>query len=69
MDEQTCKVRNFWLVILLRRELKGKREKERHTRLNAESQRTARKDKKNLLSEKCKEIEKKKNRMERLEIS
>ena len=39
-----------------RREAKGKGERERCTQLNAEFQRTARKDKKGL-SEQCKEIE------------
>ena len=40
-----------------RREAKGKREKERYTKLNAEFQRIARRDKKAFLSEQCKEIE------------
>ena len=40
-----------------RREAKGKGEKERHTHLNAEFQRTARRDKKAFLSDQCKEIE------------
>ena len=40
-----------------RREAKGKGEKERHTHLNAEFQRTARKDNKAFLSDKCKEIQ------------
>ena len=40
-----------------RREAKGKGEKERHTHLNAESQRIARRDKKGFLSNQCKEIE------------
>ena len=40
-----------------RREGKGKREKERYTRLNAEFQRIARRDKKAFLSDQCKEIE------------
>ena len=47
-----------------RREVKGKGEKERYTHLNAEFQRTARKDKKDFLSEQCKEIEES-NRMEK----
>ena len=42
-----------------RREAKGKGEKERYTHLNAEFQRTARRDKKACLSDQCKEIEKK----------
>ena len=45
-----------------RREAKGKGEKERYTHLNAEFQSIARKDKKALLSDQCKEIEKN-NRM------
>ena len=40
-----------------RREAKGKGEWERYTRLNAEFQRTERRDKKAFLIEKCKEIE------------
>ena len=40
-----------------RREVKGKGEKERYTHLNAEFQRIARRDKKALLSDQCKEIE------------
>ena len=40
-----------------RREAKGKGEKERYTRLNAEFPRIARRDKKAFLSDQCKEIE------------
>ena len=40
-----------------RREAKGKGEKERYTHLNAEFQRTARRDKKAFLSDQCKKIE------------
>ena len=40
-----------------RREVKGKRERERYSQLNTEFQRIARKDKKAFLSEQCKEIE------------
>ena len=47
-----------------RREAKGKGEKERYTHLNAEFQRIARRDKKDLLSDQCKEIEEN-NRMEK----
>ena len=47
-----------------RREAKGKGEKERHTHLNAEFQRRARRDKKAILSDQCKEIEEN-NRMEK----
>ena len=41
-----------------RREVKGKGERERYTQLNAEFQRTARRDKKVFLNEQCKDIEK-----------
>ena len=37
--------------------MKGKGEKERYTHFNAEFQRTARRDKKAVLSDQCKEIE------------
>ena len=40
-----------------RREVTGKREKERYTNLNAEFQRIARGDKKYFLNDQCKEIE------------
>ena len=46
----------------MRREAKGKGEKERYTHLNAEFQRIARRDKKAFISDQCKEIEKN-NRM------
>ena len=45
-----------------RKDAKSKGEKQRHTHLNAEFQRRARRDKKVFLSERCKEIEKN-NRM------
>ena len=45
------------LQITEKREVKGKREKERYTCLNAEFQRIARRDKKAFLSNQCKEIE------------
>ena len=51
-----------------RREVKGKGEKERYAHLNAEFQRTARRDNKAFLSEQCKEIEEK-TEWGRLEIS
>ena len=38
-------------------EVKGKGEKERYTNLNAEFQRMARRDKRDFLSDQCKEIE------------
>ena len=40
-----------------RRELKNKGEKERYKHLNAEFQRMARRDKKGILNDQCKEIE------------
>ena len=44
-------------IAVKRREVKGKREKERYTHLNAEFQRIARRDKKAFLNNQCKEIE------------
>ena len=44
-------------IAVKRREVKSKREKERHTHLNAEFQRLARRDKKAFLSDQCKEME------------
>ena len=44
-------------IAVKRREGKSKGEKERYTHLNAEFQRTARRDKKAFLSDQCKEIE------------
>ena len=41
-------------IVVKRREAKGKGEKERYTYLNAEFQRTARRDKKAFLSDQCK---------------
>ena len=41
-----------------RREMKGKVEKERYTHLNAQFQRTAKRDKKGFLSDQCKKINK-----------
>ena len=54
--------------IAVKRKAKGKREKERYPHLNAEFQRTARRDKKAFLSDQCKQIQEK-NEQERLEIS
>ena len=48
-----------------KREVKDKRERERYTQLNAELQRTARRDKKAFSNEQCKEIEEN-NRMEKI---
>ena len=44
-------------IVEKRREAKSKGEKERYIYLNAEFQRTARRDKKAFLSDQCKEIE------------
>ena len=47
----------FLQITKKRRDAKGKGEKERYTHLNAEFQRTARRDKKAFLSDQCKKIE------------
>ena len=44
-------------IVERRKDMKGKGEKERYTHLNAEFERTARKDKKAFLRDQCKEIE------------
>ena len=44
-------------IAMKRREVKGKREKERYTHWNTEFQSIARRDKKAFLSDQCKEIE------------
>ena len=44
-------------IAVKRREAKGKGEKERYTHMNAEFQRTAKRDKKAYLIDQCKEIE------------
>ena len=60
--ENKCK-KAKWLseealeIIVKRREVKGKRGKERHIHLNAEFQRRARSDKKTFPRDRCKEIE------------
>ena len=65
--KKKCK-RTKWLseealqIAVKRQKAKGKGEKERYTHLNGEFQRIARKDKKALLSDQCKEI-KENNRM------
>ena len=67
--EKKCKQAK-WLsgealqIAVNRREVKGKGEKEKYTHLNAEFQRTARRDKKAFLTDQWKEIEKN-NRMEK----
>ena len=60
--EKKCK-KAKWLsgealqIAVNRRDVKGKREKERYTQLNAQFQRISRRDKKAFLSDQCKEIE------------
>ena len=60
--EKKCK-KAKWLseedlqIAMKRREVKSKGEKERYSHLNAEFQRIARRDKKVILSDQCKEIE------------
>ena len=64
--EKKCK-KAKWLyeealqIVVKRREVKSKGEKERYSHLNVEFQRIARRDKKAFLSDQCKEIEE--NRM------
>ena len=48
-------------IAVKRREAKSKEEKERYTRLNAEFQRIARRDRKAFLSDQCKETGKQQN--------
>ena len=55
-------------IALKRREVKSKGEKERYKHLDAEFQRTARRDKKVFLSDQCRDIEKT-TEWERLEMS
>ena len=72
--EKKCK-KAKWLsgealqIAVKRREAKSKGERERYKHLNAEFQRIARRDRKAFLSNQCKEIEEKKTKWERLEIS
>ena len=60
--EKKCK-KAKWLsgealqIALKRREVKSRGEKERYKHLNAEFQRIAKRDKKDLFSDQCKEIE------------
>ena len=71
--ERKCK-KAKWLseealqIAVKRREVKSNGEKERYSHLNADFQRTARRDKKAFLSDQCKEIEEN-TEWERLEIS
>ena len=65
--EKKCK-KAKWLseeaLQIVRKEEKGKGEKERYTQLNAEFQRIARRDKKAFLRDQCKEIEENNNEKE-----
>ena len=71
--EKKCK-KARWLsgealqIPVKRKEVKNKEEKERYKHLNAEFQRTARRDKKAFFSDQCKE-QRKTTEWERLEIS
>ena len=56
-------------IAVKRREVKSKGEKERYIHLNAEFQRIARRDKKALLSDQCKEMEENSRMEKKLEIS
>ena len=54
MGEQNKKIQEMFNEELKRREAKSEGEKERYTHLNAELQRTARRDEKAFLSDQCK---------------
>ena len=65
--KKKCKKAKWWFeealqIVVNRRDMKGKGEKERYTHSNAEFQRIARRDKKAFLSDQCKEIEGKKRK-------
>ena len=55
--KKKCKKTKWLSEEVLKREVKGKGEKESYTHLNAEFQRIARRDKKAFFSDQCKEIE------------
>jgi len=55
--QKTKWLSEVFLQIAVKRKVKSKGEKERHTCWNAEFQRIARRDKKAFLSDQCKEIE------------
>ena len=54
MKKAKCLSEEALQIAVKRREMKGKREKERYTHLNAELQRIARRDKKAFFSDQCK---------------
>ena len=56
MKKEKCLSKETLQIALKRRETKSKGEKEQYSHLNAEFQRTARRDKKAFLSDQCKEI-------------
>ena len=57
LSEEALQIAEALKIAEKRREAKGKGEKVRYIHLNAEFQRTARRDKKAFLSDQCKEIE------------
>ena len=65
---EKCQPEEALQIAEIKREAKGKGEKKRYTHLNAKFQRIARRGKKTLLCEQCKQIEENKE-WERLEIS
>ena len=61
MQKSKMAVEEALQIAVKRREAKSKGEKERHTHLNAEFQRIARRGKKAFLSDQCKETGKQQN--------
>ena len=61
MKKAKCLSEEALQIAVKRREMKGKREKERYTHLNAKFQRIARRDKKDFLSDQCKKKKKEEN--------
>ena len=59
--QSKCLSEDALQIAVKRREAKSKGEKERHTHVNAEFQRIARRDKKAFFSDQCKEIEENNN--------
>ena len=57
MQKSKCLAGEALQIAVKRREAKNKGEKERYTHMNAEFQRRAKRNKKDFLSEQCKEIE------------
>ena len=68
MKKAKCLSEEALQIAVKRREVKGKRKKERYTHLYVEFQGIARRDKKAFLSDQCKEIEER-TEWERLQIS